>query len=230
MTREEIESKHKKALKALDGERRAAVKKAKALKGKKGKEALAAVEEEYDGKQKALQATLEHELAALSLGGDEGVAESNAGPDGSVEGGIGSPSEAATIATTATTASNGDGDDDAAARERKLAKARKKREKQREREAEKERQIAEETANAGPSMRDVELDQLENILTPLSLAISPVQADGHCMYRSIAAQLSLLAPEQGKQDYNAIRKFLFLCTIWICLVPCRVYKFSASQV
>ena len=227
MTREEVESKHKKALKALDGERRAAVKKAKALKGKKGKEALAAVEEEYDGKEKTLKATFEHELAALSLGGVEGVAESNAGPDSSTEGGIGTHSEAA---ATAATAYNGDGGDDAAARERKLAKARKKREKQREREAEKERQIAEETANAGPSMRDVELDQLENILTPLSLAISPVQADGHCMYRSIAAQLSLLDPEQGEQNHNAIRKFRFLCTIGICLVPCRVSTFSASQI
>ena len=203
MTREEVESKHKKALKALDGERRAAVKKAKALKGKKGKEALAAVEEEYDGKQKALQATLEQELAALSLGGDEGVVESNADPDNNGEGGKGTPSEAAV-------GGDGVGDDDAAARERKLAKARKKREKQREREAEKERQIAEETANAGPSMRDVELDQLQNILTPLNLAISPVQADGHCMYRSIAAQLSLLSPEQGEQDYNAIRKFFYV--------------------
>mmetsp|Transcript_15244 Transcript_15244/g.37619 ORF Transcript_15244/g.37619 Transcript_15244/m.37619 type:complete len:321 (-) Transcript_15244:437-1399(-) len=208
MTREEVESKHKKALKALDGERRAAVKKAKALKGKKGKEALAAVEEEYDGKQKALQATLEQELAGLSLDGDEGVAESNASPDNNGEGGKGTPTEATTTTTTTITATNGDGDgdDDAAARERKLAKARKKREKQREREAEKERQIAEETANAGPSMRDVELDQLQNILTPLSLAISPVPADGHCMYRSIAAQLSLLSPEEGEQGYNTIRE------------------------
>jgi len=40
MSREEIESRHKKELKALDGEKRAALKKAKALKGKKGKDAI----------------------------------------------------------------------------------------------------------------------------------------------------------------------------------------------
>lgn len=38
---EETQTRHKKELKALDGEKRAAIKKAKALKGKKGKEALA---------------------------------------------------------------------------------------------------------------------------------------------------------------------------------------------
>jgi hypothetical protein len=38
---DEIQTRHKKELKALDGEKRAAIKKAKALKGKKGKEALA---------------------------------------------------------------------------------------------------------------------------------------------------------------------------------------------
>jgi len=37
---EEIQTCHKKELKAIDGEKRAAIKKAKALKGKKGKEAL----------------------------------------------------------------------------------------------------------------------------------------------------------------------------------------------
>lgn len=39
---EEIESRHRKELKALDGEKRAALKKAKGTKGKKAKEVLAA--------------------------------------------------------------------------------------------------------------------------------------------------------------------------------------------
>jgi hypothetical protein len=38
---EEIQSRHKKELKVLDGEKRSAIKKAKALKGQRGKEALA---------------------------------------------------------------------------------------------------------------------------------------------------------------------------------------------
>jgi hypothetical protein len=40
MSKEEVESRHKKELKAFDGEKRAALKKTKALKGKKGKEAI----------------------------------------------------------------------------------------------------------------------------------------------------------------------------------------------
>ena len=205
MNQEEIETKHKKALKALEGEKRAAIKKAKALKGKKGKEAMAAVEEEFGEKQKALQATLEQELAALSLGKDEGVIDRNDGLEHNGQGRTEAPLEVINTTT------NGDGDgDNADARERKLARARKKREKQREREAEKERQIAEETANAGPSMRDVELKQLQGFLTPLNLAIRPVPADGHCMYRSIAAQLSIISPENEQKDYNDISKS---CTI-----------------
>ena len=38
---EEIQSRHKKELKVLDGEKRSTIKKAKALKGQRGKEALA---------------------------------------------------------------------------------------------------------------------------------------------------------------------------------------------
>ena len=40
-SKDELESRHKKEAKALEGEKRAALKKAKALKGKKGKEAQA---------------------------------------------------------------------------------------------------------------------------------------------------------------------------------------------
>lgn len=48
MSRQEAESKHKKELKALDGEKRAALKKAKTLKGKKGKEATERYVRTYD--------------------------------------------------------------------------------------------------------------------------------------------------------------------------------------
>ena len=41
---EEINSRHKKEVKVLDGEKRSAIKKAKALKGQRGKEALARYE------------------------------------------------------------------------------------------------------------------------------------------------------------------------------------------
>lgn len=212
-TREDIETAYKKAVKALEGEKRAAIKKAKALKGKKGKDALAAVEDEYDGKAKALQTTLEQDLAALSLNDGDGN-NNNGGIDGS--NGKSQEKDGGDDGNGGTQISSDkyggdddedhDDDQDFAARERKLAKARKKRERQREKEAEMERRIAEETANAGPSMRGVEMDQLQAILTPLNLAVRHIEADGHCMYRSIAAQLSLISTDNKQRDYKDIRK------------------------
>lgn len=76
------------------------------------------------------------------------------------------------------------------ARQRKLEKARRKREKQREKEQQREREIAEETANAGPLPRDVENAQIMERLAPLNLEIVQVAADGHCLYRAVAAHLT----------------------------------------
>jgi OTU domain-containing protein 6 len=72
-------------------------------------------------------------------------------------------------------------------RQRRMEKSRKKREKAREKEREREQRIAEETANAGPSARDVENQVIQQQLTPLNLCIHEVAADGHCLYRSVAA-------------------------------------------
>ena len=72
-------------------------------------------------------------------------------------------------------------------RQRRIEKARKKREKAREKERERERQVAEERANAGPSARDVENEIILNQLRPLNLRIHEVPADGHCLYRAVAA-------------------------------------------
>jgi OTU domain-containing protein 6 len=74
-------------------------------------------------------------------------------------------------------------------RQRKLEKARRKREKQREKELQREKEIEEENANAGPSPRDVENAQILDRLGPLNLDIREVSADGHCLYRAVAAHL-----------------------------------------
>ena len=68
----------------------------------------------------------------------------------------------------------------------KAEKARRKREKAREKELQREREIQEETANAGPSQKDLEMELLLQKLAPLNLAIEDVTADGHCLYRAIA--------------------------------------------
>lgn len=185
MSKEEIEASHKKALKNLDGEKRAAVKKAKGMKGKKGKEAVAAVEDEFATKIKALEDSYQESLAALAVGSLDISADSPTGANEAPE-------------------SNNIGDyvvdDEAAARERKQAKAKKKRERQKEKEAEKERLIEEENTNAGPGPRKIELEQIQAVLTPLKLKISEVEADGHCLYRAVAAQ--------SGTDYKTIREFL----------------------
>ena len=80
---------------------------------------------------------------------------------------------------------------------KKIDKARRKREKQREKERQREKEIEEENANAGPSPRDVENEQILNRLTPLNYDIKEVTADGHCLYRAVAAHL-------GK-NYSEIR-------------------------
>jgi OTU domain-containing protein 6 len=84
-------------------------------------------------------------------------------------------------------ASNDDENDAELERQRRVEKARKKKEKVREKERERERRIAEELANAGPSARDLENEIILNQLRPLNLRIREVPADGHCLYRAVAA-------------------------------------------
>jgi len=186
MSKEEIEVSHKKALKSLEGEKRSALKKAKGMKGKKGKETLAAVEVDFAAKLKALEGSYQESLAALAVESLEIPAHSQ-------------------IDAEKPSASSNDGDDkpkvvvdeEAAARERKLAKAKKKRDRQKEKEALLQQQIEEENANAGPGLRKIELEQIQAVLTPLKLKVSEVDADGHCLYRAVAAQTG--------RNYMAIR-------------------------
>lgn len=193
LSKEELESSHKKALKALEGERRAAIKKAKTLKGIKAKEALAALEAEYDNKAKQLEAAYQVQLTSDAV---EALVLEDGGPAAN----IASPATATTIfnegpSASATPESNDPEED---ARKRKLEKARKKKERQKEKEREMEEQIAWETANAGPSARQIELEQIQTILSPQKLEVVEVEADGHCLYRAVGAQIGA--------TYTQIRK------------------------
>lgn len=184
MSKEELESSYKKALKSLEGEKRSAIKKAKGIKGKKGKEALALVEKDFTDKLKALEASHQENVAALGL---ESMIIS----------------EVSTSIENASTTIDDENkpavvvDEETEARERKIKKSRKKKDRQKEKEAELQKEIEEENANAGPSLRKIELEQIQQVLTPLNLKVSEVDADGHCLYRAVAAQ-------SGK-DFMAIR-------------------------
>ena len=73
----------------------------------------------------------------------------------------------------------------------KLSKAEKRRQKQEQEERERAQRIADEKAGAGPSQRDVELEQISAQLAPLGLAVAEVAADGHCLYPVSYTHLTL---------------------------------------
>jgi OTU domain-containing protein 6 len=186
-----MDARHKKEFKALDTENRAAVKKIKSTagKGKRCKDLLAVAAADYEQKLKEL---LHKQTAELLLAGSDLQAATSLGSeDVEVE---------TAVATAAGAAAPPPPDCE---RQRNQAKARRKREKAREKERERERQIVEETSNAGPSQRDLESDAIQQHLKSMNLAVRQVAADGHCLYRALAAQSG------GSVDYQEMRKLLF---------------------
>jgi OTU domain-containing protein 6 len=186
-SQEELELAHKKALKALEGEKRAAVKKAKGTKGKKSKDAVAAVEADCAAKLKDLESKYQEKLQALEEGGG---GEEEAAP-------IPAPTPEPAQEEPTTESSN----TELSEKDRKLEKAWRKKEKLKEKEAQKQRDLEEEEANAGPSLRQVELEQIQAVLTPLNFKVAEIEADGHCLYRAVAAQTN------REYSYTQIRKF-----------------------
>lgn len=104
-------------------------------------------------------------------------------------------------------------------RERKQAKARKKREKAREKERERELQIERENAAAGPSLRQIEMEQIQEQLTPLGLKISEVASDGNCLYRAVAAALETGGTYQDTRKYSPVRDWFYAQTLLILMLP-----------
>lgn len=83
------------------------------------------------------------------------------------------------------------------------AKRGKKRDKKAEKERQREARMAEVRAGAGPALREIEMEALRARLTPAGLEIVEIAADGHCLYRSLAHQLS----DSGEPtDYVTCRK------------------------
>lgn len=167
---EDVTARQKKELKALDGAKRAAIKKAKGQKGKKGKELLASTEAEYETKLKELQERHAAELSEPTDGGDSSEAKA-AAPPGPAEP---EPPKA---------------DPAEEERLRKQEKARKKREAKKEKERLRQEELEREAAEAGPSMRAMELEALELQLKPASLTIHEIPSDGNCLYRAVAEQV-----------------------------------------
>ena len=163
----EIEIEFKKAQKTLDGEKRAALKKAKGMKGKRSKEAVARVEDDFASRLQALKAEYDGKMASFI-----DVSRMDINSD---------------INEKKLQAENTD-ETHLAMKERKKMKAIRKRERKKEKEVQQQKEIQRELSEAGPSLRETELDQIRAVLAPLRLRIAEVAADGHCMYRAVAAQ------------------------------------------
>jgi len=88
---------------------------------------------------------------------------------------------------------------------RKRAKAQRARDRKKEKEAQAEREREEIRANAGPSMRETELDVLNDVLGAEKLVVKEVASDGNCMYRSIADQL-VFTEADTKHSFSKLRE------------------------
>jgi len=174
--KEETESRHRKELKSLDGQKRAALKKAKQTggKSKKAKEVMSTLEEEFDSKEKEMKARHETELNILVTTQPE--ADNIA------------PKKEESSGSSNTTAS-------IPQQPKKLSKSQKKRLKQKEKEKQREIEIEEELKNAGPTAREIELTRIyELYLDPLNLCIKEIEADGNCLYRAVGNSIELDYP------------------------------------
>ncbi|RWS04152.1 OTU domain-containing protein 6B-like protein [Dinothrombium tinctorium] len=72
----------------------------------------------------------------------------------------------------------------------KISKARRKREKKQQQERERRERIAKEEAESGDSIRTLEEQKLNSLLSDRGLTVYEIPSDGDCMYKAIEHQLS----------------------------------------
>jgi OTU domain-containing protein 6 len=214
---EELKAKHKKELKTFEADKRIALKKIKgtAGKGKKGKEALAEAEAEWDAKLRALEEKHQHEIQDLTnktLGTDTEVNVANTAEThaDSGDGSIVVPSsigqEEVQQQQQQQQLRQEEQDEEAIARQKKLEKKLRKKKNALAKQKEKEEQIAKEMAEA-PNLRQIEMNAIMELhLNKNDLDIEEVAADGNCLYRAIAKQMEYLSGSQNQFDYIQIRQ------------------------
>jgi OTU domain-containing protein 6 len=178
-------SRHKKETRDMEGKVRAMLKKAKKPEKK-------SVEAETKKLMEELKARHAEELVELEAGSGGGEEEREKEGTGDFEP---TPTPIAPVAAGLNTT-----DKEADAVARKRAKAARARERKKEKEDEAQREKEAIRAGAGPSMREVELDALNNVLGAEGLTVKEVASDGNCMYRSIADQLVFTSRMAGSVD------------------------------
>ena len=88
--------------------------------------------------------------------------------------------------------------------EKKKAKAKAKQEKKVAKEKERLLSIEQAKTQAGPSLRETEMNIICTKLQSLSMQIKDIPSDGNCLYRAIADQLQLVSPDQ-QMDWKELR-------------------------
>ena len=216
-TMSELEARHRKEIKAFEGQKRAAIKNAKS-RGKKGKAALKDAEFKYDGLERDLRERHQREVDILSGKGGGDAQDAVVADENKT---VPTTSDAKdTAAETRPERSDRATSDDENAREeksrqeaRRRAQEKKLRKKnaQRQRELEREKRIEEENAQAGPSRREMEVEAMQQLyLSPRGLALQEVEADGNCLYRAVGVQCARLGMDivdgtKPERSYGKIR-------------------------
>eukprot|EP00978_Attheya_sp_CCMP212_P021646 scaffold63488_cov51-Attheya_sp.AAC.5 len=191
MTVEECTAQYRKALKALEGEKLAALKHAKSSGGaKKAKKAqLAKLEMDFCAKESDLKQSHQEQLASLfqddttvTNDSNEDAEANNNTNNGIKEDGMNNEQEVGN--------DNNDNNNELSQKEKKMAKARRKKMAKKEKERERELQIETDRQSAGPSARSMEvMRMMELYLSPHELHIHDITSDGNCLYRAISHQL-----------------------------------------
>lgn len=88
--------------------------------------------------------------------------------------------------------------------DKKPSKQQLRREKKKQ-EFERERALAEEEASKMTNHKKIEEDSINEQLKPLNLKVKEINADGHCLYNSIADQLEYTGHQKFK-SYSELRK------------------------
>lgn len=89
----------------------------------------------------------------------------------------------------------------------KSSKSLKRREKRAQQEVAREQRIQEEQSNM-VSDRMIENEKLEKKLEPLGLTVHEIKPDGHCLYRAVENQLTVLSGCSSPYNFQELRKMV----------------------
>lgn len=192
---DELLQQHKKEIKALEEEKRFAIKKSKNTGGKKSKDTISSLEHEYQEKLINLQQRHQGEIEALQQ--QDGIVGDGVQPEQDNNDDLGG----ATDRMQQTIIKDDIGTNQKT--NKKLAKREKQKEKQRQRQQEEAEAAAAAATTISP--RQMEYDAIVSSFDS-HYTIVDIPADGHCLYRAVSSQLNRHAnATNNNQSYQDMR-------------------------